>query len=153
MITRLKFHADLVFARILGTLFARAWRIASHDPPECLVPLPLHVSRYRERGFCQTTELARHIARRLRDPGGECLPVRSDLLQRIRATRAQSDLAAGERAANLRNAFAVQTHVRVPHHVALLDDVYTTGHTALAAASVLRSAGVERVDLWCCARA
>jgi ComF family protein len=134
-------------------LFARAWRAAGHDPPECIVPLPLHVLRYRERGFCQTTELARHIARRLADPGGERLPVCSDLLQRIRATRAQSELAAGERAENLRNAFAVRAHARVPRHAALLDDVYTTGHTALAAASTLRSAGVDRVDLWCCARA
>jgi len=153
MITRLKFHGDLVFARILGTLFANAWRATGCDRPDCIVPLPLHASRYRERGFCQTTELARHMARRLPAPGGARLDVHCNLLRRVRATRAQSGLAAHERALNLRNAFAVRAQAQVPRHVALLDDVLTTGQTALAAATALRGAGVERVDLWCCARA
>ena len=147
MITRLKFREDLVFARVLGMLFARAWRTANRDRPECIVPMPLHTSRYRERGFCQTTEIARHIAPRLG------LPIRSDLLQRVRATRAQSGLSAGERVVNLRGAFRVVAGRHVPRHVAVLDDVLTTGHTALAAFSALRDAGIERIDVWCCARA
>lgn len=152
MITGLKFHGELVFARVLGTLFARAHRASGAQLPECIVPMPLHRARYRERGFCQTTEIARHAARRLRDARGCRVAVRTDLLQRVRATRAQSGLTAAERAANLRDAFEVCSR-HVPQHVALLDDVLTTGHTALAAAASLRAAGVERIEVWCCARA
>jgi ComF family protein len=151
MITRLKFQHELVFARVLGTMFARAWRNAGRATPECILPMPLHRDRYRERGFCQTTEIARHLAPRLRGTAGD-LPIRTDLLRRVRATAAQSGLSAGERAMNLQDAFAVSAR-HPPRHVALLDDVMTTGHTALAAARALKSAGVERVEIWCCARA
>lgn len=152
MIQRLKFQRDIAQARVLGTLFARAWQAAGRDRPECMVPMPLHRSRYRERGFCQTTLLARHIARRLRHQGRP-LAVRSDLLLRVRATRAQSGLDAAGRARNLEGAFACPPGQRPPRHVALLDDVLTTGNTASAAIAVLHAAGVDRVDLWCCARA
>lgn len=152
MIQRLKFQHDIAQARVLGTLFARAWREAGRDRPQCLVPMPLHRSRYVERGFCQTTLLARHISRRLRH-GGRLLPVRTDLLRRVRPTRPQSGLDAAERARNLTGAFACRPAETLPRHVALLDDVLTTGHTASTAIRVLRDAGVARVDLWCCARA
>jgi ComF family protein len=152
MIAGLKFHGDLVFARVLGTLFARALRATGGALPECIVPMPLHRDRYRERGFCQTTEIARHMAPRLRDLFGVCLRVRPELLGRVRATRAQSGLSATERSRNLAGAFAVPTGIPLPAHVALLDDVMTTGHTALAAATALKTAGVRKVTVWCCAR-
>ncbi|MET0282229.1 MAG: ComF family protein [Steroidobacteraceae bacterium] len=153
MITRLKFQHELSFARVLGTLFARARRAADLPMPECLVPMPLHRGRYRERGFCQTTELARHIAWRLRDARGRRLPIRTGLLTRVRATSAQSGLSAADRGRNLLGAFAANAQGRPPRHVALLDDVLTTGHTATAAAAALRAIGVARVEIWCCARA
>jgi ComF family protein len=153
MITGLKFRGDLVFARVLGTLFARALRAAGRELPECIVPMPLHGSRYRERGFCQTTEIARHIAPRLRDRPGHAPGVRTNLLERVRGTRAQSGLSAEERARNLKGAFAVATRIPPPRHVALLDDVMTTGHTAMAAVMALKSAGIAKVEVWCCARA
>lgn len=150
MITRLKFGGEPVFARVLGTLFARCHR---GHPPDCLIPLPLHRSRLAERGFCQTTALARHIAARLAGPQGRPPLVRTDLLRRTRATRAQSGLDAAARAANLAAAFAMRPGVTTPRSVALVDDVMTTGHTAAAATRVLKQAGVERVEIWCCARA
>lgn len=153
MIQRLKFQRDIAQARVLGTLFARAHRAGGRALPDCVVPMPLHRSRYVERGFCQTTLLAGHIARRLRRPGGAPLPVRRDLLLRTRATRAQSGLSAHERTLNLAGAFACRPGAVVPAHVALLDDVLTTGHTARAAMAALFRAGAHRVDLWCCARA
>ncbi len=153
MITRLKFHGDLVFARVLGTLLARAWRSSGNAAPDCIVPLPLHRSRYRERGFCQTTEIARHLASRLRGTDGRPLPIRTDLLRRVAATPAQSGLSAEKRALNMRNAFTARARGSPPRHVALLDDVLTTGHTALAAAAALHAAGIDTVQLWCCARA
>lgn len=151
MIHQLKFNRDLAHARVLGTLLARARRATGRPLPDCLVPMPLHDSRYRERGFCQTTELARHIARRLRTSAGLPLPMHRGLLQRIRATPAQSRLSAGERARNLQGAFACRPGTAPPRHVALLDDVLTTGNTAAAAMAALHQGGVERVELWCCA--
>ncbi len=154
MITRLKFHHELVFARVLGTLFARAWSAAGRSAPDCLIPLPLHRDRYRERGFCQTTEIARHVARRLRDAHGRPLALRPGLLRRSRATRAQSGLDAAARAENLHDAFeAVAGAGQLPRHVALLDDVLTTGHTAAAASAALKRLGIRTVEVWCCARA
>lgn len=153
MIQRLKFHQEIAFARVLGTLFARAWQVAALPLPECVIPMPLHRSRYRERGFCQTTLLAGHIAHRLRRPDGRRLPVCPDLLRRTRATRPQSGLTAQARRTNLRGAFQCPTPARLPHHVALLDDVLTTGNTSGAAIEALRGAGIARVDLWCVARA
>lgn len=165
LITNLKFRHELASARVLGMLFARRWIQSGRALPECVVPVPLHASRYRERGFNQTAEIARHLARRLRNPAGRRLPVRTDLLQRIRATHAQSELNAAERAANLAGAFQVRSALRgasrraarregqVPRHVALLDDVMTTGHTAAAAARALKEAGCARVEVWACARA
>ena len=152
MIIELKFGHDLAFARVLGTLLARSRAASSTPLPDCLIPLPAHPARYRERGFCQTREIARHTARRLRAAGKD-LPVRCDLLQRTRATRAQSGLPdAAARAANLQGAFAVPAGRRVPPRIALLDDVMTTGHTAAAAARALGAAGARHIEIWCCAR-
>lgn len=155
LVTGLKFNRDLACARVLGTLFARRLARRGQPLPECLVPMPLHRLRYRERGFCQTTELARHICAQLRRAGLR-LPVCGNLLERTRHTRAQSSLGAAERAANLQGAFGLGSAARdghLPGHVALLDDVLTTGHTALAAAGVLKAGGVRKVEVWCCARA
>jgi len=153
LVTRLKFHGELACARVLGTLFARAQRATGGELPDCVVPLPLHRQRHRERGFCQTTAIAGHLAARLCNAQGRRLPVRTDLLRRVRATRAQSGLTAVERAANLRGAFAAAGIAPMPRHVALLDDVLTTGNTAMAAATALKDAGVATVSIWCCARA
>src|SRR5690606_19812149 len=152
MIVRLKFHRDIAAARVLGTLLARAYQASGRALPQCLVPVPLHASRFRERGFCQTSLIAGHAARRLRLSSGRPLPVRPELLQRVQAGRAQSRLLAHERARNLHGAFRSPALRQSPRHIALLDDVLTTGNTALAATTALRLAGVERVDLWCCAR-
>jgi ComF family protein len=152
LIVRLKFQHDIAAARVLGTLLARAYAESNRPLPDCLVPMPLHPSRYRERGFCQTTLVAGHAARRLRTPAGRRLQVRPDLLRRVRGGRPQSSLGAGERARNLVGAFHSPRGRPVPRHVALLDDVLTTGSTARAAINALQAAGVARVDLWCCAR-
>ena len=152
LITGLKFRQELAMARVLGMLFARAHRCAGRALPQCLVPMPLHPSRYLERGFNQCAEIARHIAPRLRDATGRRLGLRPDLLRRVRATAAQSELAAAERATNLRGAFRAGPGP-VPAHVAVLDDVMTTGNTAAAAALALKQAGCQRVEIWACARA
>jgi ComF family protein len=152
LVTNLKFKHELAPARVLGMLFARACRNAERPLPQCLIPMPLHAARHRERGFNQCAEIARHLAPRLRDAAGKRLAVRSDLLQRVRATAAQSALDATERTTNLLGAFRAGGGA-MPPHVAVLDDVMTTGHTAAAAAMALKLAGCRRVEIWACARA
>jgi len=114
--------------------------------PDAIVPVPLHPSRLRRRGYDQALELAKPIARELG------IPLLANALQRVRATAPQSELDAGARQRNLRRAFAVKDGAELPAHVALIDDVMTTGATLNAAAKVLRRAGVARVDAWVCAR-
>ena len=144
MLPRFKFHHDLAAGRLLSQLMAEA--LADAPRPQALVPIPLHRARLRSRGYDQALELAKPLARMLE------LPLQPRLLQRTRATAAQSELDAAARRRNLRRAFAVTAIKPLPAHVALVDDVMTTGATLHAAAAALHRAGVERVDAWVCAR-
>ena len=141
LVPRFKFHRDLAAGRLMADLMAGA--LMSAPRPDALVPVPLHARRIRQRGYDQALELARPVARELGLPLVEGL-------QRVRATHAQSELDAAARRRNLRGAFVARPGL--PAHVALVDDVMTTGATLRAAAMALRRAGVERVDAWVCAR-
>lgn len=146
----MKFHARLNVAHLLGTLMAdrlaTAPTLDQGPTPELLIPVPLHRSRLRERGFNQALELARPIARRLR------IPIDFTSCRRIRATPAQALVAAKARRRNVKGAFEVAGKIQA-RHVALVDDVMTTGHTAGELAVTLRRAGIETVTVWPCARA
>ncbi|HVR80584.1 MAG TPA: ComF family protein [Luteimonas sp.] len=144
LLPRFKFHHDLAAGRLLAQLMAEAF--ATLPRPQALIPIPLHLNRLRARGYDQALELARPLARTLQ------IPLHDDLLQRTRATTAQSELSASARRCNLRGAFAVCAAAALPAHVVLVDDVMTTGATLHAAAKALRRAGVQRVDAWVCAR-
>jgi ComF family protein len=144
LLPRLKFHRDFAAGRVLAQCMAE--RFANVPRPDALLPLPLHRARLRRRGYDQALELARPLAKALG------LPLRTDLLQRRKATAAQSRLDADARRRNLRGAFTVDPAAPLPAHIALLDDVMTTGATLHAAALALRRAGVARVDAWVCAR-
>ena len=141
LVRGLKFRGERANARVLGTLLGRA-RAASPAPlPHLVIPVPLHARRLRARGFNQAAEIAAFAARQLR------IPLWPNCLRRQRNTQAQSMLPAASRSANVSGAFAASG--KLPHvHVALVDDVITTGSTAAAAAAVLLSAGAESVELW-----
>ena len=145
--TRLKFGRSLAAGRVLGELWIDALRDVQPALPHALVPVPLHADRLRERGYNQALELARPLAQALR------IPLRDDLLERVRATSAQSNLDATERRKNLRGAFSVAPDAALPEHVGVVDDVMTTGATLRECARTLLRAGVERVDVWALARA
>jgi len=144
-IRALKFRGERVFARVLGELLAQEHRSRGWDPPECIVPMPLHVSRLRERGFNQALEIARFAAASLGTR------IESGYLVRRFATQEQSGLTLPARRKNVQRAFEV---VRpLPYgRVALLDDVVTTGSTATAAIEALHAAGVREIELWAIAR-
>jgi len=110
---------------------------------DALVPVPLHRSRQRERGFNQARELTRHLG----------LPT-VDALTRTRATATQADLPAARRHANVRGAFACRDSRRIEDSVlVLVDDVATTGATLNACAEVLLDAGAAEVRAIVAARA
>ena len=143
LLPRYKFHGDLAAGRLLAQLMADAWPGGAR--PQALVPIPLHQARLRQRGYDQALELARPLATALD------LPLRCDLLQRVRATAAQSELDAAARRRNLRGAFRAGGR-DLPAHVALVDDVMTTGMTATAATQALLAAGAAGVQVWVLAR-
>ena len=143
--SRYKFGRDLAAGRVLGTLWQR--QPLALALPELILPIPLHNGRLRQRGYNQALELARPLARAFD------VPLQHDLLQRIRATPAQTELDAATRRRNVRGAFALRRGASLPAHVAVLDDVMTTGATLAECARVLKRAGVLRVDVWALARA
>ena len=143
--SRYKFGRDLAAGRVLSTLWQAEPRAVAL--PDLIVPVPLHRGRLRQRGYNQALELAMPLAKALD------VPMRHDLLQRQRATPAQTELDAVSRRRNVRGAFSIRPDVTIPGHVAILDDVMTTGATAAECARVLKRAGVTRVDIWSLARA
>lgn len=145
LLPRFKFHGDLAAGALLATLMA--WTLDPDQRPQALVPVPLHQNRLRLRGYDQALELARSLAR------AGAPPVLADALRRQRPTSAQSQLGAEARRGNVRAAFALRKGPRLPAHVALVDDVMTTGATASECARVLLAGGVQRVDVWTIARA
>ena len=142
---RFKFGRDLAAGRALATLWQR--ETMPLPRPDLLLPVPLHRTRLRQRGYNQALELAQPLARQLG------IPLRRDALLRTRGTAAQTELDAVARRRNVRGAFALRAGIALPAHVAILDDVMTTGATLAECARVLRQAGVQRVDAWALARA
>jgi ComF family protein len=152
MIRQFKFSGDRPCGRVLATLLGRL-RLSdrSHPLPAVIVPVPMHRSRFRERGIDHTRLLARWASEVC------AVPVLEDWLVRVRATPPQSGLAAAARRHNVQGAFATRlvidgSLVREPRHVALLDDVLITGSTLAAATAALRAAGVENIEHWVLAR-
>ncbi|HEY6984674.1 MAG TPA: ComF family protein [Rhodanobacteraceae bacterium] len=144
---RFKFRADLAAGRVLADLMIERSVVDAPARPALIVAVPLHTSRLRARGYNQAWELARTLS------AAFDIPLGRDLLVRTRATAAQTGLDASARRRNLRGAFAVSNVESLPAHVALFDDVMTTGATLRECARVLRRAGIARVDVWALARA
>ena len=125
-------------------MVSRYGKWLSHIQLDALVPVPVHPARRRKRGFNQAEELAERISLLTG------IPVRADLLIRIRKTLPQKELNPAERLNNLRLAFAVSDFYKahpeqIPRRVVLADDIYTTGSTMEACTRVLKAAGVKQV--------
>jgi ComF family protein len=147
LMMRLKFGHSLAAGRVLSQLWIDVLRESPLSRPDLLMPVPLHPSRLRERGYNQALELARPLAQAL------AIPLRHDMLSRTRATPAQANLDAKARRRNLKGAFSIVENVTLPAHVVVIDDVMTTGATLRECARTLLRAGVARVDVWALARA
>lgn len=149
LVQALKYRHRLAAAAVLGSLLADYLESRSACAPQCIVPVPLHPARQRQRGFNQSLEIARALSARL------AVPIAAEFARRDRATAAQTSLqSARERRQNVRGAFSVkEKNSGSWRHVAIIDDVVTTGATVTALAGTIRSAGVTHVELWSIARA
>ncbi|HET9978647.1 MAG TPA: ComF family protein [Burkholderiaceae bacterium] len=150
LVGALKFRGQTGVVAPLADLLAERVRGAGRTREVALVlPVPLGHERLAERGFNQSSLLARRVARAL------ALPIGSLLLQRVVETPHLADLPQPERARAIRGAFALAPGARPRiegRALALVDDVMTTGATAAEAARTLLGAGAASVELWVVAR-
>jgi len=144
-------------ARTLGKMLALSIaQLADEAPAEMLVvPIPLHRSKHAERGFNQARALAEYALESLRRSHPEWrLTLAGSTLMRLRATATQAGLTMRQRRLNVRGAFSVSDRTLVDSkHILVIDDIYTTGSTARAAAEVLMRAGAASVWVATLARA
>ncbi|MDH2915441.1 MAG: ComF family protein [Gallionella sp.] len=143
LIKALKFHERLLLANLLAD------ELASRIPerPDLIVALPLHPLRLRERGFNQSQLLAARLSKQLN------IPLLTDACRRVRDTPPQSKLPWKERDKNMRHAFAISPDVDIQSkHVAIVDDVMTTGASIGEMAHMLKQAGARKVSAWVVAR-
>lgn len=144
LIHSFKYASNLTLADFFARKLASCVR--DHPMPHALVAMPLARRRLAERGFNQALLIADNAAQRL------SLPIERTALVRIRETLPQSGLPWKERRANVKGAFACATDLK-GRHIALVDDVMTTGATLNEAAKVLKLQGAVRVTAWVIARA
>ncbi len=147
LITRFKYQRRMAAGKVLAQLLVR--RLRQHyqhdDWPEALIPVPLHWRRQWQRGFNQAHYLAAVLSTELD------IPLQASCLVRSKATPSQQGMDRRQRRQNLRHAFDV---IEPPahSHIALIDDVVTTGTTANLLCEQLLKQGATRVDVWCLAR-
>ncbi|WP_058910393.1 DNA utilization protein GntX [Entomohabitans teleogrylli] len=149
LVQRLKFSAATALAPALSRLLLCQLLAARRDGtlrlPDCIIAVPLHQTRGWRRGFNQSDLLARPLARWLGcryQPGG---------LKRRRRTAIQHQLSASARSDNLRGAFTLEFPVR-DLHIAIVDDVVTTGSTVAEISRLLLRNGAATVQVWCLCR-
>ena len=140
LLLRAKFRADRSLCRVLGGLLAERLCEDGDTQAEVILPMPLHPSRLRRRGFNQCHELAEPVSRQLRIPR---LPT---LARRLVATRPQTGLHREERLRNVRGAFAADSAV-LGRKILLLDDTMTTGTTLRRLTECLLAAGAAEVEV------
>ena len=145
MLCALKYHQQLSFARTAAGLITDTVRESGEPRPDLLVGVPMTHRAVRKRGLNQAVFLARLIGRQLG------IPVKSTLIKKLRETDRQSTLNASKRQRNLKGAFHCKGSLE-DKHIALVDDILTTGATANEISKVLKAAGANRVDIWVCAR-
>jgi ComF family protein len=149
LIADFKFRARVELAQPLAQRLLHALRRADAALPDWVAPVPLAPQRLAERGYNQAWEIARRVARAL-----GCR-AEAQLLRRPLGGAHQAELGLAQRRANLRGAFVAHAPRRVSlqgAHVALVDDVMTSGATLREATLALQRAGAARVDAWVLAR-
>lgn len=139
----LKYREQLALAHAFAGKLAQ--RIDKTDLPDCVIPMPLHPAKLRERGFNQSLLLASGVARELD------VRLLHNACQRVRDTPPQSALTWKERKKNVRGAFRCDADL-TGKRVALVDDVMTTGASLDALAEAVQKMGAREIGIWVVAR-
>ena len=135
----LKYKGRLEYGEAFGELlYENARSELMLWKPDCLIPIPLHPARERERGYNQAEVISRALAAK------SGIPVRTDILFRTLDTDRMKELTAKERMYNMMRAFTAEKQDTVRRAV-LIDDIYTTGTTMDAASAALRQAGIDEI--------
>lgn len=143
-----KFRQNIGAGQLLSDLLGNAIMCRQLSKPDLLVPVPIHWHRRLQRGFNQAEIICQALCVRL----GLSM---THALKRIRADAPQQSLSRKARMANVAGTFLVRPRsipMLAGRHLALVDDIYTTGATATTATQTLLRAGAAKVDLWCLAR-
>lgn len=159
-INNFKFHDAIGYSDMLARIMLNQSALAhAFMHANIVIPMPLHTSRLAERGYNQSLLLARSMCKRIHSltavRNNPCM-LKNNALKRTRATQVQNQLPMQQRQRNVHGAFAVPQNMRqfvANQHVALVDDVLTTGASANAAASALKKAGAKTVTVFVFARA
>ncbi|WP_159567020.1 phosphoribosyltransferase family protein [Budvicia diplopodorum] len=149
LITRLKFYGEDKYAPLLSRLLLLAWLNARRtqllSKPDIIITVPLHHTRRWRRGFNQTEPIGRRLAKWIGCPFNPTLVVRH------RSTPPQQSLSAYDRQYNLQHAFSCNQRLD-GLHIALLDDIVTTGNTVAEISNLLLKNGAASVQIWCLCR-
>ena len=149
LVHQLKFAEKISYTRSVGELLFKMVAdklLPEQGDPECIIPVPLHNKRLRKRGYNQSTEISRVIAKKTG------ITIEQNVALRHKSTLTQTGLKASERRKNIKGAFKVVGKLNYKH-VLIVDDVITTGSTVNELATVLKKHGVERVGVLSIARA
>lgn len=144
---RFKYHERQEYAGFyVHAAFFYVGKQIQRRNPEVLVPVPLHPARQRQRGYNQAEVFAEKLAEEME------LPMNARLIRRVKKTKRQKELSPAERRKNLEGAFALAKPGQMKYcRILLVDDIYTTGSTVDAIASLLKVNGAEQVDFVCAA--
>ncbi len=147
LINKLKFSGQIYCAELFAQLLCKQIQYKWYhkkELPEVIIPVPLHLHRYQQRGYNQVLEICLPLGRMLK------IPVETKLVYRNIHTLAQSKLKLAQRLTNVQGAFAANY---LPYkHIAIVDDVVTTGSTVRSLSLALLQAGVQQIDIWCVCR-
>lgn len=143
LIQEMKYGEQIALAHAFAGKLSQ--RIDKNNLPDCIIPMPLHPARLRERGFNQSKLLAAGVAGKL---GVKLLPA---ACRRVRDTPPQTSLPWNERNKNVHDAFCCDVDL-TGKHVALVDDVMTTGASLNALAKAVQKCGATRISVWVVAR-
>lgn len=144
LIHAFKYHQALYLGSYLSSLMLRH-KADIPTKADCFIPVPVHQKRLRERGYNHALELTKLLAKKLNKP------YLVGLCQKVIHTPYQAGLKLKDRNKNLAGAFQVRPNQL--KHVVIVDDLMTSGNTANELSKALKATGIQKVSVWCCARA
>jgi len=145
LLSQFKFHGKLVEGRILAQLLCEYILNIKDSKPDLLIPAPLHYKKLRERKFNQSAEIAGYLSKQLN------IPWDSHSLKKIKTTKSQNSLNRKQRLSNVKGCFTFNKRQDY-QHIAIIDDVVTTGATAEAMAKAIKKKGINNIEIWAIAR-